>query len=49
MSRDVTRIDRQGRRRVGSPRRDQRKFSRTADMTHSANVVDRPKRGGIRL
>ena len=49
MSRDVTRIDRQYRKRIGSPRKDRRVFSRTADGTHRANIADRPKRGGIRL
>ncbi len=46
---DVTRTDFHSRKRMGSPRRDQRAFSSTADRTHRVNVVDRPRRGGIRL
>lgn len=49
MSRDVTRVDKQFRKRISRPNKDQRVFSRTADRTHFSNVVDRPKRGGIRL
>ena len=49
--RDVTRQSQHGpRRQVHSPRRDQRMFSGTANMTHGLNVIQRrPMRGGIRL
>lgn len=49
MRRDVTKTDWQRRKRMSSPNKDQRVFSRTADLTHRSNVSDRPKRGGIRL
>lgn len=48
---DVTRVREQRHgRRVSNPRRDKRKFSRTAGSQHTANANNgRPMRGGIRL
>lgn len=39
------------RKRVSSPSRDKRVFSKTASRTHRINTMmtDRPMRGGIRL
>jgi hypothetical protein len=37
------------RNKVRNKRRDQRKFTATADRTHRKNVQMRPLRGGIRL
>lgn len=37
------------RRKIRSKRKDQRKFSRSADMVHSLNLRASPMRGGFRI
>lgn len=49
-SKFVTTPDQKPRRRAGSPRRDQRHFTNTADRVQKENLQSgRPMRGGIRL
>jgi len=45
----VVYANRSSRYDAGSPRRDKRRYSRTAGMTNTVNFRAMPMRGGIRL
>lgn len=45
----VVSANRSYRKDAGNPRRDKKRFSRTAGMTHKLNTRATPMRGGYRL